>query len=109
MINKNYRDAALKIYGEACEICGHKTALEVHHINYKEHQEIENRLRKIPFNESLILEAKNMGFDEWHKNQLSKDDNTKNLAVLCGNCHSLIHGMDVGLRLLKILKPRKEM
>jgi predicted restriction endonuclease len=46
MINKYYRKAALEKYGEACEICGHRTSLEVHHIDYQEHQAVEDELKK---------------------------------------------------------------
>jgi predicted HNH restriction endonuclease len=108
MINKNYREAALKTYGEACELCGHRTSLEIHHINYQEHQEVEDELRYYP-TETNINNAKEQGFDYYNPKtkQLSKDDSTTNLSVLCGNCHSLCHLIDYGKNILKALKERK--
>lgn len=111
MIDKNYRKSAIAVYGEACEICGHRTSLEVHHIDYQEHQEIENKIRKAsrdnhPSFKSLVSQAKAMGYDEFEFGQLSKNDDTENTSVLCGNCHGLMHCMDVGKKVLKALKPR---
>ena len=103
MINKHYRESALETYGEVCEICGHKTSLEVHHIDYQEQWEMEKKVRD---NNSLVSEAKKLGYLEFKRNQLSKNDSTKNLAVLCGNCHGLMHTLDVGKKLLKALKER---
>jgi hypothetical protein len=113
MINKNYREAALKTYGEACELCGHRTSLEIHHINYQEHQEIENKIRLAEKKDwqvsgpGLITIASKMGFTDYKNGQLAKDDSTTNLSVLCGNCHSLCHLIDYGKNLLKALKERK--
>jgi hypothetical protein len=119
MIDKNYHDHALETYGETCEICGYRVNLEVHHINYQEHQEIENRIRTaynhrtVGDNQSIFLSlldgAKKLGWDIFDAKtfQLSKDDSTNNLAVLCGNCHSLVHKVDMGKLLLKALKTRK--
>jgi ribosomal protein L44E len=116
VINKEYRKAALTKYGEQCELCGHRTSLEVHHIDYQEHQAMEDNLRnmnrdmnkdgKVYLN--LLNQAKYSGYDmfDTKTNQLTKNDDTRNTSVLCGNCHSLIHLMDVGKLLLKALKPR---
>jgi hypothetical protein len=114
MIDKQYRQSALAIYGESCEICGHRTSLEVHHINYQEHQELEDTLRYQQKNNLLtefaktLFEAKAMNFDEWNPktNQLSKDDATKNLSVLCGNCHGLVHIINMGMKMTRAIKPR---
>jgi hypothetical protein len=114
MINKSYRQSALVTYGESCELCGHRTSLEVHHIDYKEHQEIEDLLRyqlkydTMTFRETMD-EAKKLGYDVFNSGdkQLSKNDDTKNLSVLCGNCHSLCHLIDYGKNLLKALKSRR--
>jgi hypothetical protein len=114
MIDKNYHENALKTYGESCEICGFRSCLEVHHINYQEHQAAENMLRgfkkarkEIP--ESVLKGMKTGGWDYFDPKteQLSKDDSTTNLSVLCGNCHSLMHKLDVGMKLLNVLKERK--
>lgn len=114
MINKNYRESALKTYGETCELCGHRTSLEVHHIDYKEHQELEDTLRhQVKFDtmafSKTMTEAKKLGYDAFNSDakQLSKNDDTKNLSVLCGNCHSLCHLIDYGKNLLKALKSRR--
>jgi hypothetical protein len=112
MIDKNYHENALKTYGESCEICGFRSCLEVHHINYQEHQASEEIVRRTeknkPENLTVVLRAaKSGGFDEYKNGQLSKDDSTKNLSVLCGNCHSLMHKLDVGMKLLNALKERK--
>ncbi|WP_307312223.1 HNH endonuclease [Neobacillus driksii] len=109
MINKDYRDSALKVYGEACEICGYRAGVEVHHIDYQEQWEIEKKLRKAKGSEytRLLAEAKKQGYDEFKDNQLAKNDSTKNLSVLCGNHHSLIHSLDSGKALLKVIPERK--
>jgi hypothetical protein len=114
VINKNYRESALKTYGEACELCGHRTSLEVHHINYQEHQAAENMLRGFekagkPIPQSVLTGMKTGGWDYFNpeSGQLSKDDSTTNLSVLCGNCHSLCHLIDYGKNILKALKERK--
>jgi hypothetical protein len=111
MIDKNYRKSALRTYGEACEICGHRTSLEVHHIDYQEHQEKENNLKiadkmKSPLIETLLKSAKDNGYDEFKDGQLSKNDDTANTSVLCGNCHSFLHLVDYGKKLLNAIKPR---
>jgi hypothetical protein len=109
MINKKYRDAALEQYGESCEICGHLTSLEVHHIDYQEHQVMENKLRASKKGDPIFLAAEGLGYDEYNFNtkQLSKNDDTKNLSVLCGNCHSLCHLIDYGKNILNAIKPRR--
>ena|SRR5437763_9691184 len=112
MIDKNYRKSALRTYGEACEICGHRTSLEVHHIDYQEHQTTEDELRianQYGYDLKPILErAKQQGYDEFDakKNQLTKNDSTENTSVLCGNCHSFLHLVDYGKKLLNAIKPR---
>jgi hypothetical protein len=114
MIDKNYRKSALRTYGEACEICGHRTSLEVHHIDYQEHQEMENELRKARlFSDTFtyptaLQKAKDMGYDSFDikLGQLSKNDSTENTSVLCGNCHSFLHLVDYGKKLLNAIKPR---
>lgn len=111
MIDRNYRETALATYGESCEVCGHRTSLEVHHINYQEQQAIERQIREADKKgisiAPLIEKAKAMGFDEYKGGQLAKDDSTKNTCVLCGNCHSFVHLIDMGLKLLRALKPRR--
>jgi predicted HNH restriction endonuclease len=111
VIDKNYRKSALRTYGEACEICGHRTSLEIHHIDYQEHQKIENKLKDLYRMDGmgfskLMEEAKKQGYDEFRNGQLSKNDDTGNLAVLCGNCHSFLHLVDYGKLLLNAIKPR---
>jgi hypothetical protein len=106
----DYRLTGLETYGYRCEICGH-SLVEVHHIDYQEQQQLESLIRKAAkAGEDLtkLLElAKNAGYEEWDSNQLSKNDRSTNLAVLCGNCHSLIHRLDVGKKLLKVLERRR--
>ena len=114
MINKHYHDSAIETYGDSCEICGHRMCLEVHHLDYQEHQEIEDRIRIADTDKKkkglpeLLKEAKEKNYLEYHSNQLSKNDSVKNLSVLCGNCHKFIHKIDCGQLLLKALKDRKE-
>lgn len=112
MINKQYREAAIEEYGHQCEICGYTAIVEVHHIDYQEHQEIENKIRKSKYSElpQLLVQAKNMGYDEWDSRarQLSKNDSTINTSVLCGNCHGYVHLIDMGKALLKALSTRRE-
>lgn len=113
MINKNYRDSALEKYGHQCELCGH-TMVEVHHIDYQEHQQFEDLLRHqlkydaMEFSRTME-KAKQAGYDIFDSGsrQLSKNDDTKNLSVLCANCHGLCHLIDYGKKLLKALKQRR--
>jgi hypothetical protein len=110
MIDKNYRKSALRTYGEACEICGHRTSLEIHHIDYQEHQRWEDKLKRmekdgLPLTTTLEM-AKVQGYDEYKNGQLSKNDDTGNTSVLCGNCHSFLHLVDYGKLLLNAIKPR---
>jgi hypothetical protein len=106
----DYRQLGIETYGARCEIC-HFGIVEVHHINYQEHQEMENRLRaavkKGKDISQLLLEAYKQGFREWDGHQLSKDNRSTALSVLCPNCHTLIHRMDIGMKLLGALTPRK--
>ncbi len=111
-MNVSYRDIGIRVYGNKCEICSY-SIIEVHHIDYHRHQEYEDNIRKASkmrdydLLEKLIEEAKECGFLEWKGNQLSKDDRSTNLSVLCGNCHSLIHALDSGVNLLNVLSERK--
>jgi hypothetical protein len=109
----DYRDVGLQTYGNRCEICGYGVCLEVHHTHYQEHQDLEDQIRAA-FKAgkditSLLDEAKAQGWTYFDKKtlQLDKGNQPNLLSVLCGNCHSLVHKMDVGLKLLKALSPRK--
>jgi len=106
----NYRDAGLLTYGHNCEICAH-SAVEVHHIDYQEHQQVEDMLRYLWKNgqdySKELAEAQAKGYLTFKNGQLAKDDRTTNTSVLCGNCHNLVHRIDVGKKLLKALQPRK--
>lgn len=113
-MEKDYRDIGIETYGDRCEICGYATSIEVHHTHYQEHQALEDQIRAaVKRGEditSLLNEAKAEGWMFYDKktNQLDKGKAPHLLSCLCGNCHSLIHKMDVGLKLLKALKPRKD-
>lgn len=106
----DYRSTGLNTYGNRCEICGH-SQVEVHHIDYQEQQQLEKTIRKAAkAGEDLtkLLElAKKEGYEEWDGNQLSKNNRSTNLAILCGNCHSLIHRLDAGMKLLKVIERRR--
>lgn len=115
-MDKGYREIGIECYGDRCEICGH-SSIEVHHIDYQEHQAMENKVRNaaqaLIFGDSAaydkaIEEAKKQGYLYYDKKsrQLSKSDSKHNLSCLCGNCHTLMHKMDVGKKLLKAIKPR---
>lgn len=105
----SYRTTGVTTYGTRCEICGHG-AVEVHHIDYQEHQQMEDLLRYAEkYNQpisSLLEEAKSKGYLYWLNGQLSKDDRSTNLSCLCPNCHTLIHTMDVGKKLLRAIPKR---
>ena len=105
-----YRQDALTTYGNKCEICAN-SIVEVHHIDYQEHQELEDTIRYLNKNNNdiseTIKEAKNSGYLFWDGYQLSKDDRTTNLSVLCCNCHTLIHRINVGKKLLRVLSKRR--
>jgi predicted HNH restriction endonuclease len=109
-MGKDYRQAGIETYGDRCELCQF-SLVEVHHIDYQEHQELENRIRATVKAKkditSLLIEAVEKGYLEWKNNQLEKDNRSTNLAVLCGNCHTLIHRIDCGKKLLGALRPRK--
>jgi len=105
----DYRQLGLETYGYKCEICSY-SIVEIHHISYKEQWDLEIKLRKenrLEETLELLKQARELGFTTWRNNQLSKDDRSTNLAVLCGNCHSLIHRLDVGMNLLKVIDRRK--
>lgn len=107
---KDYREIGLETYGDKCEICGH-SMVEVHHISYQEQWALEIELRKAVKAKrdisKLLQKAKDQGYLEWDGNQLSKDNRSTNLSVLCGNCHTLIHRIDVGMNLIKAIDRRK--
>jgi hypothetical protein len=113
-MDKDYRMVGIEVYGDRCEICGYASIVEVHHTHYQEHQALEDRIRRAFKNgmdiSPLLEEAKAQGWNYFDKKtlQLDKGNQPFLLSVLCGNCHSLIHKMDVGLKLLKALKPRKD-
>ena len=110
----DYRDVGLATYGNKCEICSN-AMVEVHHIYYQEHQELENKIRKTYKDKdmnthlALLKEAKEQGWEYFDTKalQLDKGKRSTMLSVLCGNCHTLIHKMDVGMKLLKAISPRK--
>lgn len=105
----DYRQLGLETYGYKCEICSY-SIVEIHHISYKEQWDLEKKLRKEKELEEileLLKRARELGFLNWDGKQLSKDDRSTNLSVLCGNCHSLIHRLDVGMNLLKVIDRRK--
>jgi hypothetical protein len=108
----HYRQLALETYGDRCEICGFRGAVEVHHIDYHLHDEWEKKIRHAKKTnaenfEELLEQAKELGFMYFEDNQLGKDNRSTNLAVLCPNCHALVHALDAGTKLLKILPKRK--
>lgn len=114
---QGYSLTGRETYGHACEFvgCGWDTAIcDVHHINYKEQQMVEQGIR-----EALKSGSKNMldfyenrrkefGFGEFNKktNQLPKDDRAKNLTVLCPNHHRYVHTVDMGMDILKYIPKR---
>ncbi|MCU5076777.1 hypothetical protein OB985_04135 [Bacillus cereus] len=106
----DYRLIGLETYGHRCEICGH-SLVEVHHIDYQEQQALEIQIRKAikagKDTTELLETAKEQGYEEWDGNQLSKNNQSTNLSVLCGNCHCLIHRLDAGKKLLKVLERRR--
>lgn len=104
-----YRETGIDTYGHKCEICGF-SVVEVHHINYPLHDEWEKKIRTAYRKGDSVVEllevADKLGFLKWDGQDLSKDDRSTNLAVLCGNCHSLVHLFDAGLKLLKAIPKR---
>ena len=115
---KDYSDIAKKIYGTICEYqnCGWSDAqCDVHHINYQEQHYFEKKIRKDikennqnKANESII-QAKEKGFlfFDYKKMQLSKDDRSNNLTVLCPNHHRFVHSIDMGMDILHRIPKRK--
>lgn len=108
-MSMSYRETGLSVYGHKCELCGF-SVVEVHHIGYQLHTEWENKIRsKYRAGEDISImleEVKALGFLSWNGQDLSKDNRSTNLAVLCGNCHSLVHLFDAGMNLLKALPKR---
>lgn len=115
----DYSDIAKKVYGNACEFngCGWAEAsCDVHHINYKEQQKIERKIRtairtgdKDKVTELLIY-AKSKGFlkFDFSELQLSKNDDPSNLTVLCPNHHRYVHFKDIGMAVLDHIPRRKQ-
>lgn len=105
-----YRETGLSTYGDRCEICGFHI-VEVHHIDYQEHQKVENKIRTAVKKKQnitkLLEEAADLGYLYWDGNQLSKDNRSTNLSVLCPNCHTLVHRIDAGMKLKGAIPPRK--
>lgn len=106
----DYRQIGLETYGNRCEWCS-SYLVEVHHIDYQEHQLMENRIRRAVKNQmdltSLLEEAKQKGYLEWDGKDLEKNNSSQNVAVLCPNHHTLVHRMDVGMKILGALERRK--
>jgi hypothetical protein len=106
----DYRQIGIGTYGGKCEICGFGI-VEIHHVDYKTHQVMENAIRKaVRAGEDiglLLSNARVLGFLEWDNNQLSKDDRSSNLAVLCPNHHMMVHQADMGVSLLRLLPKRR--
>jgi len=91
----SYVETGRKTYGTSCEWigCGWDAApCDVHHINYQAHQEQEDEERATKGSTSF---------------QLPKDGTSKNLAVLCPNHHRFLHRIDLGLKVLDYIPPRK--
>lgn len=109
-MEKTYREIGLETYGHKCELCGY-SIVEVHHINYQLHDQWEKKIRDMVKSHQdvadLLEMAKGLGFLDWDGHDLAKDNRSTNLSVLCGNCHSLIHLLDAGMKLLNALTPRK--
>lgn len=115
---KSYRDIGILVYGDKCEFdgCGWNAApCDVHHINYQEQQKFEKELKKhLMYNSTdrfaqVLAEAVSKGFLSYDTKtgQLSKDDRSINLAVLCPNHHRYVHHVDLGMDILKHIPPRK--
>lgn len=106
----DYRQIGLDTYGQRCEFCGN-SMVEVHHIDYQEHQNMENRIRRAAKNlmdlTLLLEEANQKGWLKWDGKDLEKNNSSFNLSVLCGNCHNLVHRMDVGMKILGALERRR--
>lgn len=116
---EDYRELGIKTYGTKCEFdgCGWDAApCDVHHINYQEHQEFEEAIRKairmgdhVEILAQLLAEARDRGYLSYDRKtgQLAKDNRTTNLSVLCPNHHRYVHTVDMGMDILKHLPPRK--
>ncbi|QDP42813.1 hypothetical protein HWC53_gp029 [Bacillus phage vB_BmeM-Goe8] len=106
----DYRHVGIEAYGDRCEICGYHI-VEVHHIDYQEHQAMENKIRAAVKNNEditeLLEEAAKQGWVGWDGHQLEKATQAKSLSVLCPNCHTLVHRIDCGMKILGALTPRK--
>lgn len=113
-----YNELGKKVYGRVCEFdgCGWDLATcDVHHISYKEQQEYEKLLRHFYKNNDLdsfkmtLYNAKSEGFNHFNSVtlQLTKDDRSTNLCVLCPNHHRYVHHFDIGLDILNYIPERK--
>jgi hypothetical protein len=115
----SYAEKAKETYGTACEWIGcgwNQGTCDTHHIDYQEHQEIEDALRfflrknNIESFLAFEKEAVEKGYGRFDKedNQLSKNDAKENLAVLCPNHHRYVHTNDLGMKLLWYIPKRIE-
>jgi hypothetical protein len=96
---QSYQEIAYKHYGTACEFivngqpCGWEEAsCDIHHIDYQEHQAKEDEMRRMLGDASY---------------QMGKNNDKKNLCVICPNHHRLTHHKDLGLGVLHHLPSRK--
>lgn len=114
-----YSENAKAAYGVTCEWigCGWNMGwCDVHHLNYQEHQALEDQMRacvkKNDMNTLDALQARALtqgyGYFNFKERQLPKKDGIENLSVLCPNHHRYIHTIDLGLKALIYLPERKE-
>lgn len=115
---QSYTKDAREVYGESCEFIGcgwNAETCDTHHIDYQEHQALENEMRKALKDEdntylaSLQAQAfaRNYGEFNTKTRQLPKNDSTVNLSILCPNHHRYVHGKDLGMRILDYIPVRK--
>lgn len=100
-----YSEIAARVYGTKCEWAGcgwDEAGCDVHHIDYQEHQNIENALRA---GVSITYPEK---FGVLIDGQLPKNDSSDNLTVLCPNHHRYVHHTDLGLEVLKYIPDRRK-
>lgn len=117
-VKSGYRADALQAYGTACEWIGcgwNAGSCDAHHIDYQEHQEHEDLIRKFSKLEDktyyieALKEAKELGYLSYDvkEKQLEKDNTVHNIAVLCPNHHRFVHTLDLGMKLLDYIPERK--
>jgi hypothetical protein len=114
-----YAEKAKAMYGDKCEWfgCGwDQGTCDVHHMNYGNHQDMENHLRAYFIMNDMksfdlmqvVATSMGCGLFNFKTRQLPKDDRTQNTVVLCPNHHRFVHTIDLKMNIVSYIPKRKK-